>query len=421
MFFDLHELYLEPLSSFCNGLLFRVDISQDMFSDLRKYCKTSYSGDPVNITELAVEVGMVGGVGYRVDKGFEGSTDAKAPNSTWERPIYVCSGATKAKIKTVTFRYNSTIDNSLAGLYVIGIKDKVYDDKTPPPTWGFETPKPQYNISHINPLWGIIDPAQTKAANLTTWQAPSFYIPHSSQSAVGAATDLSYSYGDNVPLIKAPPDLWGSVFYTSISDAYSGKGDMRLQLLWNELSRNSSGIEKMLRLIWVDEASNYLVGTKGHHTTKFRQPVPYSANSKRQVGAVLTFPVHALEHHVRYHWIYAIPALVCTCIVAAALFVALVSMICGQGTIPRLKSYLYAITSGRVMATFVYPDAGGTDYRQSDTKTWIKEVGHKPVQIFGQPMPEAQATGVVYGDDMHRRKKSEYVSVRQRGQGDADS
>src|SRR3954464_5564453 len=151
---------------------------------------------------------MIAGVGHRADKGFEGSTDVNAPNSTWERPIYVCSGATKAKIKTVTFRYNSTIDNSLAGLYVIAINDKEYDDKVPPPTWGFETPKPQYNISYINPLWGIINPAQANAANLTTWQAPSIYLPYSLESAGGSVSDLAYLSGDNVPLIRAPPDIW---------------------------------------------------------------------------------------------------------------------------------------------------------------------------------------------------------------------
>ncbi|KAF7509248.1 hypothetical protein GJ744_008142 [Endocarpon pusillum] len=57
----------------------------------------------------------------------------------------------------------------------------------------------------------------------------------------------------------------------------------------------------------------------------------------------------------------------------------------------------YAITSGRVMAAFVYPDAGEVEYRQFDTKTWIQAVGHKPVQIFEQPVPQEQTTAWITG------------------------
>ncbi|KAK5072463.1 hypothetical protein LTR64_005065 [Lithohypha guttulata] len=399
------------------------NVASEVFHLFTKYCKSSYGSVPVNITEIAVELGMVGGVGHRVDKGFEDAKDVKAPNSTWERPIYVCSGATKAKIKTVTFRYNATIDNSLAGLYIKSIKDKTYTNSVSAPIWGFETPQPQFNISDINPLWGIIDPARVKTPNLTTLQAPSFYIPHSSTSAVGTTPDLSYQNGDNVPMIRTPPDLWSATLYSSVTGpAYSGKGDQDLQMLWRELSRNSTGIEKMLRLIWVDLAANYLVGTKGHHTTKHQQPVSYSANSKRQASGgqsgQATFPVHVLEHHIRYHWIYAIPALTCVSIVSGILLFALVSMMCGRGTITRLKYYLYAITSGRVMAAFVYPNEGGMDHRQAETNIWIQEVAHKPVQIFEHQPTLLSATGVDHKVQMHQRKGTEYVSVKQKADND---
>ncbi|KAK5087844.1 hypothetical protein LTR05_002059 [Lithohypha guttulata] len=402
-------------------------VSANVFDQFSKYCKTSYGGDPVNITEIAVEIGMVGGVGHRVDEGLEGSKDVKAHNSTWERPIYICSGATKAKVKTVTFRYNSTIDTSLAGLYVKYIKDKTYTDSDPAPTWGLETPDPKFNISDINPLWGIIDSARKKAPNLTTLQAPSFYIPHSAESAVdGMLFDLWYTRGDNVPMIRTPPDLWSATLYSSSNGPdYSGKDNQDLQQLWTALSRNSTGIEKMLRLIWVDLAANYLVGTKGHHTTKHRQPVSYSANSKRQASSrqsgQATFPVHVLEHHIRYHWVYAIPALVCVSIVVAILLFALVSMMCGRGTITRLKYYLYAITSGRVMAAFVYPNEGGMDHRQAETNIWIQEVGHKPVQIFEHQRPLVSATGVDHEVQMHQRKGTEYISVKQKADNDDES
>ncbi|KAK5094987.1 hypothetical protein LTS08_008383 [Lithohypha guttulata] len=399
------------------------NVSADVFNQFTKYCKTMYGGDPVNITEIAVEVGMVGGVGHRVDKGYEGSTDVKAPNSTWERPVYICSGATKAKVKTVTFRYNSTVDSSLAGLYIKSIKDKTYSDSNLAPNWGLETPNPQFNISDINPLWGIIDPSRKNSPNLTTLQAPSFYIPHSAESATSGILDLSYTSGDNVPMIRTPPDLWSATLYSSVNGPeYSGKDNQDLQQLWTALSRNSTGVEKMLRLIWVDIAANYLVGTKGHHTTKHRQPVSYSANSKRQASGrqsgQATFPVHVLEHHIRYHWVYAIPALVCVSIVVAILLFAFVSMMCGRGTITRLKYYLYAITSGRIMAAFVYPNEGGMDHRQAETNIWIQEVGHKPVQIFEHQPTLLSATGVDHEVQMHQRKGTEYVSVKQKADND---
>lgn len=387
---------------------------------------TNYGGDPVNITEIAVQIGMVGAPARRIDKGFEDSTDYKAPNSTWERPLFVCAGATRAKIRTVTFRYNSTVDNSLAALAIAAITDKEYGD-APLPIWGFETPVPRYNISSINPLWGFINPAEKHTANLTTLQTPSFWVPASSQSATGLSSDPSYISGDNVPLILAPPSLWGSTMYSSsLTSLYTGKNDLRLSLALAELSKNTTGIEKMLRLIWSDMAANLLVGTKGHHTAPFRQPVDYAANSKRQAAALpptqVTFKVHDLQHHIRYHWIYAIPALICVSLVALILFLAFVFMVCGRGTISQLREYLYAVTSGRVMAAFIYQDAGGLQYREADTKTWIEEVGHKPVQIRDPAQgSRGQMTGVDDATSPDMRSKAQYVSVKQREDGDADS
>jgi hypothetical protein len=61
------------------------------------------------------------------------------PGSSWTIPMYSCISATKALVKTVSFRFNGS--DSLSGLTVTGLIDKVYPNDASKPLWELSTPK----------------------------------------------------------------------------------------------------------------------------------------------------------------------------------------------------------------------------------------------------------------------------------------
>lgn len=358
------------------------NITQGLFISHKIYCEGSFEGDKVNISEIAINIGLVAGTGYRLNPdGTKDLTNPTMPNSTWEKPIYACAGATKASIKTVHFRFNTTVDASLQNLEVLKIKDKVYKDVTSLPIWGFETPFPAYNISWINPLWGLVDEAGSQNRNITTVTSDHFYIPKSALSVSNYGSPDTSS-GENMPAIQGPSELLAWAMQDqSVGYDYSGVNDLDLAMLWQEITQNTTGVASALRLIWTDYAANYLVGTKGLHTPRYRQPIAELSNRKRQPNVEATrYPVFVLQHRIQYRWIYAIPAFICVAIVAAVIILATVSMICGRGTIAHLQYYLYSITPGRIMTVSQHPE--GRAVGHAETKEWIKVVGHKHVSIL---------------------------------------
>ncbi|KAJ9651242.1 hypothetical protein H2198_009471 [Neophaeococcomyces mojaviensis] len=361
------------------------NISSDNFTSMQNWCQGSLGGDKVNMSRIAVQCGYLVGAAQRNDGKAMNSVDSG--NVTWERPFYVCSGATKVSIKTVRFRYNTTIDNNLKGLGIVSVKDKEYIDGDELPLWGGETPNPPMNLSYLNPLWGLIDPSMARSANLSTRRAAYFYIPASSELAslyTSLPSDIQYGRGDYVPAIRAPIQIWGSVFYPMISGGtdYSGQTNLPLSIAWQELSKNATGAAKILKLIWTDYATNALMGTRGIHTPSgVNNPQSLRKLHKRQSGGTGQFPVHELQHRLQYNWVYGIPGLISVVLVALSVFLAAIAWMCGQGTIARLQHYLISTSSGRVLAAYVYPDL--KDDRHAETKQWISVVGHKPVEIEG--------------------------------------
>jgi len=403
------------------------DITEEMFVDHISYCKGHLGGDKVNISLIDMEIGMVAAPAHRTDGG---DVNNMTPNSTWERPLFVCAAATKASFKTFTFRYNTTADNSLSGLYIASVKDKEYSSESEKPLWAFEAPSPPWNLSLINPLWGLVDDSHANTPNLSTVRSPHFYIPASYESAFSGGMPTTSIVSDYLAGITAPPMLWYETSYSSSSNSkfdYSGRNNLPLQLRWQELSKNTTGVSLVLKLIWTDFATNFVTGTKGIHTPRYQQPG--AGNAKRAVDAGELaegqFPVHVMHHRIRYHWYYAIPALLCISVVGLAVFMAFVSMVCGHGTVERLRHFMFNSTSGRVLASFVYPD--GAVARDTDTKEWIRVVGHRPVQIFGQVGRVGQATGVEYQPHGHgvsevknvHTGKAQYVEVQQQEEGDS--
>lgn len=91
---------------------------------------------------------------------------------------------------------------------------------------------------------------------------------------------------------------------------------------------------------------------------------------------------------------------------------------CGLGTVTRLRYYLFHITLGRVLASFVYPEHHFEGIRDAETEQWIKELGHRQIELFGKP------TGAEHQDACHCKsveiREANYVRLRQREEPDTN-
>lgn len=362
---------------------------------------------PLSINQLDTVVGLVTGTGKAVD-GPPGATQ-KTINSTWEAPTYVCVGATKALIKTVKFNYNTTSSgNTLPGVRIIDIKPKEYDNPSSVPIWAMENPGPEWNISMINPIWGIVDSKTAENSNISTTTSERFYMPASASS--NQTWDVSDFDGDYLPAIRAGPLLWKSIFYEAeTGGSYSGIGNLEMSLRWQKLSNSSTGIETMLRLIWTDFATNLLVGTKGIHNDRYRQPT-HKAKRDTSFATSSSHPVHVYSRRIKYDWPYAIPGLVCVAIVGASCALAFFSLLSGYGTVARLRYLLWNVSPGRVFARFMYPDE--TDnIRLASTKRWIRTVGYREVRIHEQ---DIDRSSIYSGLGEAGTSKTSYIRVKEK-------
>jgi hypothetical protein len=86
--------------------------------------------------------------------------------------MYSCISATKALIKTVSFRFNGSDD--LSGLSVTGLGDKIYPNDASKPVWGVENT--DMFLADASPLWGLVEPQQGNV-NISTLQKESLWLP----------------------------------------------------------------------------------------------------------------------------------------------------------------------------------------------------------------------------------------------------
>lgn len=170
--------------------------------------------------------------------------------------------------------------------------------------------------------------------------------------------------------------------------------------------------------MWTDLAANTMVGTRGVHQPRYQ---PLTTHDKRNLGDQLSssdlaslpsghYPVYHLERRIRYRWAFGIPAFICCAVIAGVCLLALITMICGRGTIKRLRWYLFHSTSGRVLATHMFPDTA--HYKSAETKVWLNQVGRKSVTVTSST---GCSTGFE-GEQLHIMSKGtpNYVEVRQK-------
>jgi len=335
-----------------------------------------------NMTNILVKCGVV--LGTAQPMGGE-KTLVPQPNTKWTQPIYTCASTTKATIKTVRFRYNSTNHDPepMNRFEVVSIVDKHYSGQDDMPLWGVE--EANMSIIDVDPLWGIIDPAEAAHVNLSTVRADHLYLPAGMTSTGGfSASDGS----DYMPAVSGPAKAWTRVYDSGMSSTggvdYSGAGSLGVYNKWDNLTRTAAGTAEMLNFIWMDFAANGLVGSRGHLTQSLLPPNLQSRSIEHQKrddgdqpGSV---PVHLYHRAIRYRWPYGIPAFVTALLVAVIIAITLVALLIGRASPRRVQHYLWNLSAGRIFTSFLYP---GSNQTYPETKEWVRNVGASDVTLTG--------------------------------------
>jgi hypothetical protein len=356
--FNISELHFTLLPELCDGIGPTFD-------------------HKANMTTIQVMCGLMVGAAHPI-RGEK--TLIPQLGTMWEYPIYSCASTTKASIKNVRFRFNSTNNDAepMKDLEVLDIVDKVYSNRNEMPLWGVEDAN--MRIDDVDPLWGLIDPSWKTSVNLSIVRAERLYLP-----AGRALTESPSSDGsDFIPAITGPAKAWARVYKgldTSGDVDYSGKGGLALYNKWDKLSQTAEGAAQILNLIFTDYAANNLVGTRSQLTPTNRLP-NLKRDDKIRPGEV---PVRLYHRVIRYRWVYGIPAVLSLLVVAFIFVGAIVALLTGRGSIKFIKHYLWNLSAGRILTTFIYP---GSSHMYSNTKEWIRVVGANNIIISHDGRPQ---------------------------------
>ena len=349
------------------------------------YDHGGFQGNPnANISNIQVMCGLLIGTAYPTsEKRLISKYKARGLR---ERPIYSCASTTKATIKTVRFRYNSTRNEreSMNGLEVLNIIDKVYTSDNDRPLWGVEDIN--MSVFLVNPLWGIIDPSRKDSVTLSSVRAEGLYLP-AGRSLLGWG---GYNMPDFTPAITGPGKAWRFVYeskrsYEERLPDYSGYASAMLSKKWDNLSHTAEGAAQILNLIFTDYAANMLTGTRSQLTITNLRP-NMSTSGKKDQSQPGQVPVYLYRRIIRYRWVYGIPAFLSLLPVALILVSAAVALLTDRGSIKRVKHYLWNLSAGRILTTFIYPESS---HMYSDTKEWIRAVGVRNITITHDDPPRA--------------------------------
>ncbi len=360
-------------------------ISYENFTHLPELCDgigPNFNGK-ANMTNIQVKCGLMVGAAHPI-RGEK--TLIRLPGTIWEHPIYSCASTTKASIKIVRFRFNSTNNDPkpMKDLKVLNIADKVYSNRNEMPLWGVEDAN--MRIDNVDPLWGLLDPSWKNSVNLSVVRAERLYLP--AGRALNEEVSLFFRGDDGsdfVPAITGPAKAWAGVYRSFVLNDggvnYSGKGGLALYNKWDKLSQTAEGAALILNLIFTDYAANVLVGTRSQLTSTNRLP-----NLKRD-DKIRPEEVRVRLYHrvIRYRWVYGIPAVLSLLVVAFISVGAIVALLTERGSIKRVKHYLWNLSAGRILTTFIYPESS---HMYSNTKEWIRVVGANNITISRDGRPQ---------------------------------
>lgn len=338
------------------------DVTRNDLEGIGLSCSGAGADDEATMKNIYVGCGLMRGAPVRTDEGPEALMEQ---DSTWSAPLHSCASALRATIKTVTFNYNATDSQGLAGLSVAGIKEKEYPNEADMPLWGFE--ESGLTVMGIPATWGLISPDYESRDNVSSRRAPHFHLPgyYGRQHQT-----LEIGLSDNYPASEFPSRAMNTVF--ELTDEWPfdllGHANMAIFRRWQELSPDPEKAADILRLLWTDLAASGIVGTKG---------VLGPMNSA-QSGEVAEVKVRPMERRITYQYLYGIPAFVLAVTVLALLFVMLFSMCVGRGSVAKLRLRIQQLSPGRIFTSFLYTDASNLTM---ESREWARVNGIKNVTV----------------------------------------
>jgi hypothetical protein len=310
------------------------------------------------------------------------------PGTEWRIPLYSCASASKASIKTVSFRYNGT--DGLRSLDITDIKPKEYAKEEDMPLWAVENLK--MRLEEVNPIWGMTTPEHSKHPNISTSRQPHLYLPGHVDMVlddISPASSTQYLAGvdfySRIMALTYDTEAISEHPLYAMPD-YSGKSNLAMYNKWQELSRDPKKAATIINLIWTDISANAVVGAKGQLPTE-----PLQQLSKRELPATtVKVPVTVYTRRIKFRWQYGIPAFLALFLAALVFLTALVFLCIGRASPSRIRRYLDQTSAGRIFTTFLYP----ADCPPGASKAqWVRLAGRKRVDIGGQILRATDAVG----------------------------
>ncbi|KAH6853287.1 hypothetical protein B0I37DRAFT_420104 [Chaetomium sp. MPI-CAGE-AT-0009] len=354
-------------------------ITRDNFTEIKFLCGGELGTNAARINDVGSTCGLVTGIPQRSD----GSDSIHlTPGSRWTVPLYNCASTTRAVIKTVSFSVNNTDD--LAGLRIVNITEKQYQDSSEYPVWAVEDV--ERRLFNTKPLWGLVESETAPFGNISFKRHPHLWLSGHDILDEGGSTQ-------NLPGLHFYSMALGVAYSVDEISSYSGGALLPMQTRWKELSKSAEGTATLINLIWTDVSANAVVGTHGQMPRTEPPglgPAYVESRGEKQKRAdpdtTILVPVHLFSRRVQYKIPYAIPAFLALALILGTLGFILVAVV-SRGAGPRsIRWFLQRLSAGRLMtATLLDEDDGGYAAGDAASKDkWLDGPGGVKVDISGR-------------------------------------
>lgn len=166
---------------------------------------------------------------------------------------------------------------------------------------------------------------------------------------------------------------------------YSGSAQPAMYAKWYSLSRGATSAAQIINLIWTDMAANAVVGTRGWLTPENAMPnFDVSGNSTHHGPEPLhsaQVPVTRYEKRIRYHIVYAIPAMIVGVFIIIVTIATAIFSVRGRVKIAKMRRYLNATSPGRLITSFLYQDSPSSPLLMASASVWISAMGSRDVSL----------------------------------------
>ncbi|KAJ6463358.1 hypothetical protein C8R45DRAFT_1025425 [Mycena sanguinolenta] len=335
--------------------------------DIQTEC-TGYGGqDTANITNVAIHCSMFLGPPQRTDGGDPLLLE---DGSTWSQRMFTCASGTAARMQTIDFAFNGTMD--LSALTISR------SDIDTPVVWATEATN--MGIQDVDLFWGIVPDSLEDDPTLQTIRNDYFFLPAGGTDLAAAGATLG-----GMPSVL-PAMAWNAIT-DDTSNAqlvdYSGVSNYALLQKFQQLMLDDSttGAAQIQKLIFTDMIANTMVGTDSSTTLLVQDNVEAIAYDVRYAIPVLLLLLFWLPT-------FAISAFVLATGLLKVSNLRFLLTHTGPGRIVVGDSALWPATHGPGFNPGYLPPSTPMDSTAvaRDEVHWAKEGGRRLVCVSGNPL-----------------------------------